>query len=374
MKILITGGAGFIGTHLRTQLVNEGHSVRILDNLLPQVHGEAPTVDFGACEFILGDVRDAESVFKAVKGIDVVYHLAAETGVGQSQYEIERYISTNTLGTAIVLEASAQAGVSQVIITSSRAVYGEGLHICLGCDHRFVPTSRRSENLDKGNWEVLCPQCDQIALFQPMKEGDPMLPISVYGLTKVQQEQIAEQVSRVHDIKVTNLRLFNVFGPGQSLSNPYVGVLGTFFRRIKSGEDIDLYEDGQMRRDFVFVEDVVKALQLAKNSELAFNQTINVGTGNGPTLEEAGREMFRLMGVEPKIRFSGKYRLGDIRHAVADTALIEHALNYRPDTTFPEGLRNFVNWASGEEFCGNEIDTAAERQLREKNLLRQVQK
>jgi Nucleoside-diphosphate-sugar epimerases len=374
MKILITGGAGFIGTHLRTQLVNEGHSVRIFDNLLPQVHGEVPAIDFGDCDFILGDVRDAESMSKAVKGIDIVYHLAAETGVGQSQYEIGRYISTNTLGTAVVLDASAQAGVKQVIITSSRAVYGEGLHICSRCSHRFVPTSRRFENLDEGNWEVLCPLCGQIALFQPMKEGDPVQPISVYGLTKVQQEQIAEQVSRVHNIKVTNLRLFNVFGPGQSLSNPYVGVLGTFFRRIKSGDDIDLYEDGQMRRDFVYVGDVVNALQLTKDTEHAFNKTINVGTGNGPTLEEAGREMFRLLGVEPKIRFSGKYRLGDIHHAVADTELIERALNYRPGTTFPEGLKSFVSWALEETFCGNEIDTAAESQLWERNLLRQAQK
>jgi dTDP-L-rhamnose 4-epimerase len=372
MKILVTGGAGFIGTHLRKKLAEDGHSIRILDNLSPQVHGLDPKIDFGDNDFVLGDVRDPETVKMAVNGVNVIYHLASETGVGQSQYEIQRYISTNTLGTAVVLEAAVSAGVKQIIIASSRAVYGEGVHNCPHCNNHFVPASRSQVDLDKGDWEIRCPKCRVKCDAQRMKEEDPTRPISIYGLTKLQQEQIAEQVKRVHPIAVTNFRLFNVFGPGQSLGNPYVGVLGTFFRRIRAGHDIDVYEDGQMRRDFVFVGDVAEALKRACAAEMAFDQTINVGSGIATTLEETGREMFRLLNVEPKIRFSGKYRLGDIHHAVGDVTSVRDVLNYVPDTSFATGLAKFVDWALTENPVAASIDQDAEEVLERNNLLRRA--
>lgn len=375
MKILITGGAGFIGSRLAKQLREDGHQVRILDNLLPQVHGDNPNIDLSDFEFIRGDVRDLETVSRAIKEIDTVYHLAAETGVGQSQYEIERYIATNTLGTAVVLQAAVNSGVKQFIITSSRAVYGEGAHLCENCGNKFVPSSRSQENLDADNWEIMCPLCGFTAEAQLMREEDATMPTSVYGLTKLQQEQIAAQVRQIYPLPVTILRLFNVFGPGQSLTNPYVGVLGAFFRRIVSGGEIDIYEDGKMRRDFVYVDDVVKTLRHVGGNEKAFNRTINVGNGNAVTLEQAGREMFKVLGVEPQMNFSGKYRLGDIHHAVADTTVIEEILNYRPPTSFSEGLKQYVAWALSEGYGElKNIDSAAENELKEKNLLRQAQR
>lgn len=372
MKILITGGAGFIGTHLRKKLITEGNSVRVFDNLIPQVHGDDPSIDFSDCEFIRGDVREFSALSKAMAGIDVVYHLAAETGVGQSQYEIERYISTNTLGTAVALQAAVNSNVQQFIVTSSRAVYGEGTHACPQCDNRFVPASRKHSDLQKGIWEIACPACGTETQPLAMSEQHTIKPISIYGLTKVQQEQIGEQVRQVYPMPVTNLRLFNVFGPGQSLGNPYVGVLGTFFRRISSGEGIDIYEDGQMRRDFVYVGDVVEVLHRVNSNQKAFDRTLNVGNGVPVTLEQAGKEMFALLGKEARMDFSGKFRVGDIHHAVADTALIGDILNYVPETPFLDGLRQFVDWAMEKSHDGSGIDAAAEHQLKERNLLLQA--
>ena len=371
-NVLVTGGAGFIGTHLVKAAAENGHTVRIFDNLSPQVHGPDPVVDQRDCEFVLGDVRSLDQVSAAMENIDVVFHLAAETGVGQSQYEIERYISTNTLGTAVVLQAAVQAGVKHLVIASSRAVYGEGLHQCESCGEQFVPVSRSLDDLSRGDWEVKCSVCGSLATALPMKEEHPPRPGSIYGLTKLQQEQIAANVGRVHHLPVTNLRFFNVFGPGQSLTNPYVGVLGTFFRRIKAGEEIDLYEDGKMLRDFVYVEDVVDAILRVVGNEKTYGFSINVGTGLPVTLEEAGLEMFRQLGAEPKINRSSKFRSGDIHHAVADTGLTKELLGFVPSTTFGDGLQRFVAWANDREPIDRTIDSNAEDQLRRHNLLGQA--
>jgi len=371
-RVLITGGAGFIGTHLRKVLIETNHSVRILDNLLPQVHGEHPEMDFDGCEFVKGDVQDMSVVSEAMRDIDVVYHLAAETGVGQSQYEIERYISTNTLGTAVVLQAAANARVKQWILTSSRAVYGEGLHSCSACDKKYVPEPRGQEDLDAGRWEVFCAACGAAIEAELMSENHPTMPTSVYGLTKLQQEQIAYQVGKIHGLPTTVLRLFNVYGPGQSLTNPYVGVLGTFFRQIIGGKGIDIYEDGRMRRDFVFIDDVVRALTAVLNNEATYNETINVGTGEVITLQEAGEAVFGVLDREPAMTFSGRYRLGDIHHAVADTRATEEKLGFCPQTSFSDGLRQYLKWASENESDFSNIDSMAEKQLAERNLLRQA--
>jgi dTDP-L-rhamnose 4-epimerase len=368
-SVLITGGAGFIGSRLARRLARDGHRVTVLDNLHPQVHGPAgEPPDLPGCEFIRADVRDAEAVARAAAGAEIVYHLAAETGVGQSQYEIGRYVSVNTYGTAVALEASAAAGARQFVVASSRAVYGEGRHRCAACEHEFAARGRSTEEMDAGRWDVPCPRCRGGSEPLPMAEDDPPAPISIYGVTKLQQEQLARAVSEAHGLKVTALRFFNVYGPGQSLSNPYVGVLGTFFRRATAGETVEVYEDGRMLRDFVFVEDVVESLRLCAGDERAYGRTLNVGTGEAVTLLQVAEEIFRALSLEPKVTVSGRYRLGDIRHAVADQSALSSALDYKPKTTFAEGVRAFVGWAAANPAEAG--DAAAERELAARNLLR----
>lgn len=369
-RILITGGAGFIGSRLARELVREGHSVVVLDNLLPQVHGGNPQPDLPDCETIWADVRDRDALDRALKNVEVVHHFAAETGVGQSQYEIARYVSVNTFGTALVLEAAAAAGVRQVVIASSRAVYGEGLFNCAPCETSFAAAGRSSEQMDAARFDIYCPVCGAPALPQVMSESTAANPVSIYGLTKYQQEQLAQQVSAISDLETTILRFFNVYGPGQSLKNPYVGVLGTFFRRANADETIEVYEDGKMSRDFVFVGDVVEALRRATNNEAAFGQVMNVGSGEALTLLEIASEMFRTLGKEPQIKVSGRYRSGDIRHAIASVEKLEQQLGFVPRTSFAHGLQSFVEWA--QEHQADTADDLAAEELASRRLLRQA--
>ena len=369
-RILITGGAGFIGSYLARQLHHDGHTVVVLDNLLPQVHGDNPQPNLPDCETIWADVRDAEALRRAMKGVEVVHHLAAETGVGQSQYEIARYVSVNTYGTALVLEAAAAAGVQQVVIASSRAVYGEGTFDCATCGKSFAASGRNSQQMDTGRFEIYCPQCGVAAQPAMMSESTPANPVSIYGLTKYHQEQLAEQVSAINDLETTILRFFNVYGPGQSLKNPYVGVLGTFFRRASAGETIEVYEDGKMSRDFVFVGDVVEALRRATHSEAALGQVMNVGSGEALTLLEIASEMFRALAKDPQIKVSGRYRSGDIRHAAASVSRLEQQLGFVPPTSFAEGLQSFVAWAQEHE--SDTADDLAAEELASRHLLRQA--
>jgi len=369
-RILITGGAGFIGSRLTRELVREGHTVVVLDNLLPQVHGDSPQPNLPDCETIWADVRDRDALDRAMKGVEVVHHFAAETGVGQSQYEIARYVSVNTYGTALVLEAAGAAGVRQLIIASSRAVYGEGTFDCAQCGKSFAAAGRSSEQMDAARFDIYCPACGAPARPQVMAESTLANPVSIYGLTKYQQEQLAEQVSAISDLETTILRFFNVYGPGQSLKNPYVGVLGTFFRRANADRTIEVYEDGKMSRDFVFVGDVVEALRRATNNEAAFGQLLNVGSGEALTLFDIATEMFRVLSKEPQIKISGRYRSGDIRHAVASVSRLEQQLGFVPRTTFSEGLSQFVDWALAHQ-SESDDDLAAE-ELASRRLLRQA--
>ena len=370
MRILITGGAGFIGSHLARRLAQQGYSVAVLDNLLPQVHGPAPHLDLPGCTFIHADIRDGDTMAQAMGGVDVVYHLAAETGVGQSQYEIKRYVSTNTFGTSVVLETALAASVRQVIISSSRAVYGEGQYHCQTCNQTFAAQVRDAGRMNAGHWDIYCPRCGKAAKREPMREDAPTAPSSIYGVTKLQQEELALSVSNTHNLPITILRFFNVFGPGQSLSNPYVGVLGTFFRRALAGDVAEVYEDGEMLRDFIFIDDVVDVLQRSNGNEKAFGQILNVGTGSGIRLRDVAVEIFRALSLEPSVTVSGRYRLGDIRHAVGDPSRLSSQLGFHAQVAFADGVKRYVEWARKQDRYT--IDAQADQQLLAHNLLRQA--
>jgi dTDP-L-rhamnose 4-epimerase len=303
-----------------------------------------------------------------MEGSETLFHLAAQTGVGQSQYEIGSYVSANTYGTAVVLEAAVAAGVRQVIIGSSRAVYGEGQYRCRECQCRFVPDGRSANDLDQRRWEIDCPQCGQPSAPVATAEDTTPAPSSVYGLTKLQQEQLAHIVSGAHNLPVTVLRFFNVFGPGQSLRNPYTGVLGTFFRRAVAGLPVEIYEDGRMLRDFVFVDDVVDALELCMGDKRATVGTFNVGTGTAVTMLQIAEELFRVLKLKPLVNVSGRYRLGDVRHAIANVSELEAVTGYRPQTKFAHGLRLYVEWALENQ--ADAADDHAAEELAGHNLLR----
>lgn len=369
MRILVTGGAGFIGTHLTPRLVAAGHSVVVLDDLTPQVHGRLATPATAGVEFVRGDVRDSPAVAEVMRGADAVCHLAAETGVGQSQYEIARYVSVNAHGTAVVLEAAAAARVRHLVLASSRAVYGEGVYRCPTCAQVFAAGARNISDLDKGLWEIRCPQCGRAASPVPAAEDCPLGPVSVYGVTKRQQEELCRLIARVYGLAATILRFFNVFGPGQSLTNPYTGVLGTFLRRATSGRPIEVYEDGAMLRDYVYVADVAEILCRCLGDRDAASHVLNVGSGSSSTLREIAEEVFRALGTPPRIEVTGRYRVGDVRHTIADVQELRKRFGTSPMTPFRDGLREYVNWARGKMRAITEEDET----LTARDLLRRGQ-
>ncbi len=368
MEILVTGGAGFIGARLTRFLQQRDHHVVVLDNLSRQVHGDRPAAHLAGAHFILGDVRDRSAVRAALNGVDAVFHLAAETAVGQSQYEIARYVSVNVMGTAEILEACVAAGVGRIVLASSRAVYGEGRYRCTHCVLSFQAAPRSVSQLDAGVWGILCPRCGSAAEPLAMAEGDPTKPTSLYGLTKLHQEQLAMAVAAAHGLRVTSLRLFNVFGPGQALRNPYTGVLGTFYHQARRGEEIELYEDGQMLRDFIFVDDVVEVLAGCLTSFPEASPVINVGTGRGMTLRSVAYAMCNALGMEPCITCHGRFRVGDVRHAVSDPSLAQVELAFTPPTSFALGLEAYVRWAMRE--TGERDEGTAAAELLARGLLR----
>lgn len=340
----------------------------VLDCLLPQVHGDVPPPI--ADEVIRADVRDLETLESAMQGVDVVHHLAAETGVGQSQYEVARYVSANTYGTSTVLQKAIEAGVGQVVVASSRAVYGEGLYRCSACDTVLPPSSRSPEDMEARFFDLRCPTCKATAVSEPTPEYAHLAPASIYGLTKLQQEQVASVVAATHGMAVTVLRLFNVFGPGQSLRNPYVGVLGTFLRRMHAGQPVELYEDGQMRRDFVFVDDVAEVFRHCTGNDRSHGRTWNVGSGIAVTLQDLAQGLAQALGAQPAMRVTGRYRLGDVRHAVADVSRLQAELGWAPATPLQLGLDAFADW--GLNNMESAPDDLAEQQLESRNLLRQT--
>lgn len=376
VNALVTGGAGFIGSHLVNSLLEQGYKVRVLDNLHPQIHGvscQLPDYFPQEAEFVFGDVRNEATLKYALRGIDVVFHLAAETGVGQSMYEAGNYAQTNVAGTATLWDAiHSVEGVGKLVLASSRAVYGEGTYHCPDCG-RVRSDPRSQERLAQGQWDSLCILCDSTMQPVATSEEDLPSPTSVYGITKLTQEQLSFALGQSYNIPVVILRFFNVYGSRQALDNPYTGILTTFLARLRSQKPLLIYEDGEQLRDFVHVGDVVQACGLAATHDEANFQLFNVGSGDPLSILQLAHILLETYDQVngSRIEVTGHYRVGDIRDCYADINKIKSCLGYRPSVSLAEGLREFISWADSQRLTDRTDEAAAE--LASVGLLRQQQ-
>ncbi|HEX6533332.1 MAG TPA: NAD-dependent epimerase/dehydratase family protein [Gemmatimonadaceae bacterium] len=349
-QILITGGAGFIGSHLADALLERGHRVRALDNLSEQVHGDGrrrPDYLDPEVELLVGDVRDPMAVRRALRGVDAVFHLAAAVGVGQSMYEITHYTDVNNRGTAVLLEALIDRPVERLVVASSMSIYGEGLY--RDADGAPVTDAERSlAQLRTGRWEPEDAAGRSLAPV-PTPETKPPSLASVYALSKFDQERLCLMIGRAYDIPTVALRFFNVFGPRQALSNPYTGVLAIFAARLLNEHRPAVFEDGLQRRDFVSVRDVARACVRALEVKEAAGQVFNIGSGRNYTIVDVAERIARVLGkdyIAPDV--TGKYRVGDIRHCFADIARARDVLGYAPTITLENGLEGLAEWLAGQ--------------------------
>jgi len=362
-SILITGGAGFIGSSLAIKLINENFYVRILDNLSPQIHGKDGSsytynIIKDKTEFIKGDVRNRQILGKAIEGINIIVHLAAETGTGQSMYEVSKYFNVNVSGTAHLIDllTNTKHSVKKIIIASSRAVYGEGKYKCE--EHGIVyPDQRLESDMRNGDFECKCPVCKKDVQSLPTDEKSVIHPSSYYGLTKQMQEQMVLLAGKTLNIPAIALRYQNVYGPGQSLNNPYTGILSIFSNLILSGKKINIFEDGLQSRDFVYIDDVVEATYSSIVNESINYGIYNVGTGKPINVLEVVEALSSSYGVEIKKVVSGNFRIGDIRHNYADLTKIKNDLGYFPKVNFNEGIRNFSKWVMQQEINDDSYDS-----------------
>lgn len=350
-RVLITGGGGFIGSHVADELLAAGYRVRAFDNLSPQVHGSgAARPDYLApdVEVMRGDLRDPEAVRDALAGVDAVVHLAALVGVGQSMYQLSSYVAVNDLGTAVLLEALIERPVARLVVASSMSIYGEGLY--RDADGNLVSAAGRDlAALQRGVFEPEDPKGRPLAPLATPETKTPTLT-SVYALTKYVQERMCLMMGAAYGIPTTALRFFNVYGPRQALSNPYTGVLAIFAARLLNRRRPMIFEDGLQRRDFVSVRDVARACRLTLEREQAAGHAINVGSGIGRSVREVADRLAAVMGqddLEPDI--TGRFRTGDIRHCYADLTLASDLLDYRPEVDFDTGLEDLVEWLAARE-------------------------
>ena len=370
-KVLITGGAGFIGSNLSLKLIEKGYEVTVLDNLSPQIHGEySPLYESikDKVNFIKGTVLSHDDWKKALDCVDVVVHLAAETGTGQSMYEIEKYTDVNIKGTSIFLDilANEKHSVKKMIVASSRSIYGEGKYDCPKCGIVY-PNERKDEDMAKGDFAVKCPYCGANAKLMPTDEESKIHPSSIYGITKQVQEQMFLVMGKSLNIPAVAFRYQNVYGAGQSLSNPYTGILSIFSTRIKNGNDINIFEDGKESRDFVYVDDVVEATILGIERDEANYEVFNVGLGEAIDVNTVASTLTRAYDSNSKITISGNYRLGDIRDNYADLEKIKSKLGFEPKISFEEGIRRFTAWVNAQEVVEDKYEKSIE-EMKEKGL------
>lgn len=341
---LVTGGAGFIGSHLADELLAAGYRVRVLDCLHPQVHGDPPTRPpylSDAVELMEGDIRDPEAVAAAVDGVSAVFHLAARVGVGQSMYELTPYVDANVHGTAVLLEQLIGRRIERLVVASSMSVYGEGLY--RDRSGAAVERERGADQVREGRWDV---QTDQGEPLEPVPTPEWKRPAlaSIYAQTKMDQEQMCLMTGRAYGIPTVALRFFNVYGPRQALSNPYTGVLAIFGSRLLNGRPPLIFEDGHQRRDFVHVSDAVRACRAALEAPGAIGQVVNVGSGDSISILELAQAMCEVMETDVAPVVTGKYRTGDIRHCFADVTRARETLGFQPQVELGEGLRELTAW------------------------------
>ena len=373
-NILITGGAGFIGSRLCEKLFDIGYNITVMDNLSSQIHGNGESFLFNRikdkCIFINGDVRNKNDWKKAIKDQEIIVHLAAETGTGQSMYEIEKYNEVNIMGTAYMLEllSSTNHKVKKIVIASSRAIYGEGKYLCP--IHEIVyPNQRNDIDMYNRKFNLKCDICHSELQLVATDESSKIHPTSIYGITKQQQEQMVMITAASLGISAVSFRYQNVYGPGQSLANPYTGILSIFSTRILNGNDVDVYEDGEESRDFVYIEDAVDATILGIEKEKANAQVFNVGSGVATTVRQVAEVLKSFYNSEINILINGKYRLGDIRHNYADLTKINHFLGFSPKYDFQKGISDFVSWVKTQKIMKDKYQSSI-IELEQKGLIK----
>jgi dTDP-L-rhamnose 4-epimerase len=370
--VLVTGGAGFIGSFLVDALVGEGHDVRVYDALVPQVHGpdEAlPGYLNPGVEFVKGDVRDRDALARALRGVDVVFHLAAAVGVGQSMYEIEHYTASNTLGGAVLLDllANTRHQVRKMVVASSMSIYGEGKYACDDCGIVF-PRLRPEAQLKARAWEMKCPHCSHDVRPLPTDEDKPLFPTSIYAITKRDHEEMFLSTGFAYGIPAVALRFFNTYGPRQALSNPYTGIMAIFSGRLLNRQPPMIYEDGQQTRDFTHINDIVQGLLLAMDKPEADYQVFNLGTGVPTSVVQVADLLAeRLTGGQVRPQILNQYRAGDIRHCYADLSKARRLLGFEPRVSLQEGLDDLLAWV--KEQTAQDHFAQAEGELAAKSLV-----
>jgi dTDP-L-rhamnose 4-epimerase len=350
-NILVTGGAGFIGSHVVEALLGQGHNVRVYDKLVEQVHaGRGPQYVPAEVEFVQADMSDMDKLSTALKGIDEVVHLAAEVGVGQSMYEISRYVDANTGGTGVLLDllVNQKHQVQKLVVASSMSIYGEGLYSC-PVHGETAPRLRTEIQLREHRWELQCSDCSADLTPLPTPESKPLFPTSVYAISKMDQELLCLSVGPAYGIDVTAVRYFNAYGPRQALSNPYTGVAAIFSGRLLNGQPPLVNEDGNQLRDFIHVSDVARATVSALTSPKASGKAINIGVGDPISIREVAEVLARELGVDAEPVISSTYRVGDIRHCWANPTLARELLDFEPVYRFREtGVKELIEWVGAQ--------------------------
>lgn len=376
-RVIVTGGAGFIGSHIALRLIEKGYDVTVLDNLLEQIHGANPDITSplycsikDKVRFIKADVCDNAALEDAISDADYIIHLAAETGTGQSMYEIKRYVDVNIGGTALLLDilTNTKHHIKRFVVAESRAIYGEGKYHCVKCGDVY-PTERKDKDMVKGDFECHCPKCGGKVTLVATTEDSAIHPSSVYGIGKQVQGQLVHLICKNIGVESVSYRYQNVYGPGQSLTNPYTGILSIFSTRIKNHKEINIFEDGLESRDFVYIDDVVNATIAGVEVPEANGHVFNIGTGVATDVLTVAKTLCKHYGIDVPLNVSGNYRLGDIRHNYADITLAKKILGFEPKWSFDQGIKQFTEWVNRQELQKDNYEASLE-EMKQKGLFK----